>query len=82
MHHHHPPDPRAKRRAPAITPTPSRFFVETPTTDTSDRHHGTPDADATGTFLAAYRWAATTRRRSLQLELRDTWLRTSTGRAA
>jgi len=41
--------------------------------------HGTPIDES---IQGQATWARTTRRRSLQLELRDTWVRTSTGRAA
>jgi len=48
----------------------------------TDKPQVTPSGDATGTFRELAAWAAATRRRTLELELADAWLRTSTERAA
>lgn len=72
-----PPDPEAERRAPAGEPTPHRHQVETPTTDTNDRAHGS----AAGAFQRQATWARATRRRTVEAALVRCWLEHMRGAA-
>ncbi len=75
---------RTRRAGAGQPPPPNQATSEsnpegngTPDQDTA----GTPDQDAAGIQQQAA-WATATRRPTLQLELRDTWMRTSSRRAA
>ena len=69
--------PRTRRAAPGRGLLADRLAAKL----TDQAQHDTGPA-ATGTIQSAYRWAATSRRRTLERELVDAWLTSVTERAS